>query len=62
MNTLLADMFALYMKTKNFHWHVSGPHVPQGNESRLTRLWLQWAESVQQVLRVPGGTLAAALD
>src|SRR5258708_34923489 len=25
-NTLLADMFALYMKTKNFHWHVSGPH------------------------------------
>ncbi len=26
MNTLLADFFALYMKTKNFHWHVSGPH------------------------------------
>jgi starvation-inducible DNA-binding protein len=25
-NTLLADIFALYMKTKNFHWHVSGPH------------------------------------
>jgi starvation-inducible DNA-binding protein len=24
--TLLADMFALYLKTKNFHWHVSGPH------------------------------------
>src|SRR4029453_7924827 len=23
---LLADMFALYLKTKNFHWHVSGPH------------------------------------
>src|SRR3982750_669227 len=23
---LLADMFALYTKTKNFHWHVSGPH------------------------------------
>jgi len=23
---LLADMFALYMKTKNFHWHMSGPH------------------------------------
>jgi starvation-inducible DNA-binding protein len=23
---LLADVFALYMKTKNFHWHVSGPH------------------------------------
>src|SRR6201981_1735418 len=26
MNVLLADMFALYLKTKNFHWHVSGPH------------------------------------
>jgi len=26
LNVLLADMFALYMKTKNFHWHVSGPH------------------------------------
>jgi starvation-inducible DNA-binding protein len=25
-NILLADMFALYLKTKNFHWHVSGPH------------------------------------
>src|SRR6266702_7546518 len=23
---ILADMFALYIKTKNFHWHVSGPH------------------------------------
>jgi starvation-inducible DNA-binding protein len=26
LNTLLADTFALYVKTKNFHWHVSGPH------------------------------------
>jgi starvation-inducible DNA-binding protein len=26
LNALLADSFALYMKTKNFHWHVSGPH------------------------------------
>ena len=26
LNGLLADMFALYVKTKNFHWHVSGPH------------------------------------
>ena len=24
--TLLADVFALYLKTKNFHWHLSGPH------------------------------------
>jgi starvation-inducible DNA-binding protein len=26
LNAILADSFALYMKTKNFHWHVSGPH------------------------------------
>jgi starvation-inducible DNA-binding protein len=26
LNRLLADMFALYLKTKNFHWHISGPH------------------------------------
>jgi starvation-inducible DNA-binding protein len=26
LNPLLADAFALYLKTKNFHWHVSGPH------------------------------------
>lgn len=26
LNALLADSFALYLKTKNFHWHVSGPH------------------------------------
>ena len=26
LNGMLADYFALYLKTKNFHWHVSGPH------------------------------------
>ncbi len=26
LNKLVADSFALYLKTKNFHWHVSGPH------------------------------------
>src|SRR5580765_6360579 len=26
LNGLLADTFALYLKTKNFHWHMSGPH------------------------------------
>ena len=26
LNLVLADSFALYLKTKNFHWHVSGPH------------------------------------
>ena len=26
LNELLADTFTLFLKTKNFHWHVSGPH------------------------------------
>jgi starvation-inducible DNA-binding protein len=26
LNALLADVFAMYLKTKNFHWHMSGPH------------------------------------
>ena len=26
MNAILADVFSLYLKTKNFHWHMSGPH------------------------------------
>jgi len=26
LNALLADVFALYIKTKNFHWHMTGPH------------------------------------
>ena len=26
MNAILADVYALYLKTKNFHWHMSGPH------------------------------------
>ncbi len=26
MNAVLADVFSLYLKTKNFHWHVTGPH------------------------------------
>jgi starvation-inducible DNA-binding protein len=26
MNAILADVFALYIKTKSFHWHISGPH------------------------------------
>jgi starvation-inducible DNA-binding protein len=30
LNALLADVFALYLKTKNFHWHMSGPHFLAG--------------------------------
>jgi starvation-inducible DNA-binding protein len=32
LNSVLADAFALYLKTKNFHWHVSGPHFRDYHE------------------------------
>jgi starvation-inducible DNA-binding protein len=31
-NAVLADVFALYLKTKNFHWHISGPHFRDWHE------------------------------
>src|SRR4051794_140648 len=34
LNALLADFFALYVKTKNFHWHVSGPHFRDSPPAR----------------------------
>jgi starvation-inducible DNA-binding protein len=35
LNILPADMFALYLKTKNFHWHVSGPHFRDYRAHRI---------------------------
>ena len=35
LNILLADVFALYVKTKNFHWHVSGPHFRRRLRCRI---------------------------
>jgi hypothetical protein len=44
LTTLLADMFALYIKTKNFHWHVSGPlfrdyHLLLDEQAGVALLW-----------------------
>jgi starvation-inducible DNA-binding protein len=35
LNILVADMLALYLKTKNFHWHVSGPHFRDYNDAEM---------------------------
>src|ERR1700710_3014364 len=42
LTTLLADMLALYLKTKNFHWHVSGPHFRDDH--------LMFDEQAEQIL------------
>jgi starvation-inducible DNA-binding protein len=58
LTTLVADMFALYVKTKNFHWHVSGPHFrdyhllldEQGDEIFAT------TDAIAERVRKIGGT------
>ena len=37
LNLILADFFARYLKTKNFHWHVSGPHFATTTCSLMIR-------------------------
>ena len=41
MNAILADVFALYLKTKNFHWHLSGPHFRDDGCDVGRRGWRQ---------------------
>ena len=36
LNGILADVFTLYLKTKNFHWHMSGPHFRDYETERST--------------------------
>ncbi|CAB3730405.1 MULTISPECIES: Dps family protein [Achromobacter] len=58
LTALLADMFALYLKTKNFHWHMSGPHFrdyhlmldEQGDEIFAT------TDAIAERARKVGGT------
>ena len=58
LNTLLADMLGLYLKTKNFHWHISGPHFrdyhllldEQGDELFAT------TDAIAERVRKIGGT------
>jgi starvation-inducible DNA-binding protein len=58
LNALLADFFALYVKTKNFHWHVSGSHLrdyhllldEQGEQLLAT------ADPIAERVRKLGGT------
>src|SRR3981081_1380614 len=60
LNTLLADMFALYLKTKNFHWHVSGPHFRDYHlllDEQADRLFAPTADVAGRVRKISGTTL-----
>ncbi|MGH6762436.1 MAG: Dps family protein [Phyllobacterium sp.] len=58
LNALLADIFALYLKTKNFHWHVSGPHFRDYHlllDEQAAEL-LAMTDGVAERVRKLGGT------
>jgi starvation-inducible DNA-binding protein len=60
LNALLADMFALYIKTKNFHWHVSGPHFRDYHllfDEQADQIFATTDEIAERVRKVGGLTL-----
>jgi starvation-inducible DNA-binding protein len=60
LNALLADVFALYLKTKNFHWHVSGPHFRGFHlmfDEQAGELLAMTDEIAERVRKVGGITL-----
>lgn len=60
LNVLLADVFALYLKTKNFHWHVSGPHFRDYHlllEEQSAQIFAATDEIAERVRKIGGTTL-----
>lgn len=60
LTTLLADVFALYLKTKNFHWHVSGPHFRDYHlllDEQATQIFAITDAIAERVRKVGGATL-----
>jgi starvation-inducible DNA-binding protein len=60
MNAVLADVFALYLKTKNFHWHMSGPHFRDYHlllDEQATELLAMTDLIAERVRKVGGLTL-----
>ena len=60
MNALLADVFALYLKTKNFHWHMSGPHFRDYHlmlDEQADQLFAMTDPIAERVRKLGGTTL-----
>src|SRR5437899_12284676 len=60
MNAILADVFALYLKTKNFHWHMSGPHFRDYHlllDEHAEQLFAMTDPVAERVRKVGGLTL-----
>jgi starvation-inducible DNA-binding protein len=60
MNGILADVFALYLKTKNFHWHMSGPHFRDYHlllDEQADQIYAMTDPIAERVRKVGGTTL-----
>jgi starvation-inducible DNA-binding protein len=60
LNAVLADMFALYLKTKNFHWHVSGPHFRDYHlllDEQAEQIFATTDDIAERVRKIGGTTL-----
>jgi starvation-inducible DNA-binding protein len=58
LNAILADVFALYLKTKNFHWHMSGPHFRDYHlllDEQADQLY-GMTDAIAERIRKTGGT------
>ena len=60
LNGILADVFALYLKTKNFHWHMSGPHFRDYHlllDEQADQLYAMTDPIAERIRKVGGTTL-----
>jgi starvation-inducible DNA-binding protein len=60
MNAILADVFALYLKTKNFHWHMSGRHFRDYHlllDEHGDQLFAMTDPIAERVRKIGGGTI-----
>ena len=60
LNALLADAFALYLKTKNFHWHISGRHFRDYHlmlDEQSDQIFASTDELAERVRKLGGATL-----
>src|SRR5437868_8069347 len=65
MNAILADVFALYLKTKNFHWHMSGHHFRDYHlllDEHADQLFAMTDVIAERVRKVGGSTLKSIGD
>ena len=60
LNGCLADAFALYMKTKNFHWHITGPHFRDYHllfDEQAQEIYATTDELAERVRKIGGKTI-----